>query len=207
MIKCMKKILLKKAYKGLTLIEVLVALFVFAIIMVAASQIFAKAFSGYRNTRATQRDVENAQYALNLITKELRTSTVVGPLNPPFPRRSNYVKFYDHSQGKCFYYRINSSSLQVASATVSGGIPECRSRNFTTFSTISTGAVTGSFRVTPSCSSVLAPPACTTDIGGGIGAKRVGKVTISLDISEDTTHRARIQTTASLRDFGNIGFQ
>lgn len=180
----------KKSYRGLTLIEVIVSLFIFSLMMVAVSQIFAKAFSGYRNTRATQRDVENAQYALNLLSKELRTSTVVAPLSGPFPRSSQTIKFYDHSQGRCFYYQINSNALQVASAS-STGPADCTTRNVGTPVTISTGTVSGSFRVTPS---------------QGGGSKRAGKVTISLDISEDATHRAQIQTTASLRDFGNIGF-
>lgn len=188
----------KKSYKGLTLIEVLISLFVFSLMMAATAEIFTKAFSGYRNTRATQRDVENAQYALNLISKELRTSTVVTSLTPPFPRSSPSIKFYDHSQGRCFYYRINASALQVASAS-STGPADCTTRNVGTPVTISTGRVSGSFRITPSCGSVVDPPECT-------GTKRVGKVTIILDISEDNTHRAQIQTTASLRDFGYIGF-
>lgn len=190
----------KKSYRGLTLIEVIVSLFIFSLMMVAVSQIFAKAFSGYRNTRATQRDVENAQYALNLLSKELRTSTVVAPLTGTFPLTSSSVKFYDHSQGRCFYYRIvgaPTNALQVASA-LSSDPTDCTTRNVGTPTTITTGTVAGSFRVTPSCSSVVSP-GCT-------GAKRAGKVTISLDISEDATHRAQIQTTASLRDFGNIGF-
>lgn len=182
----------KKSYRGLTLIEVLVSLFIFSLMMVAVSQIFSKAFSGYRSTRATQRDVENAQYDLNLISKELRTSTVVAPLSGPFPRSSQTVKFYDHSQGRCFYYRIDATTkaLQVASAS-STGPADCTTKNVGTPVTISTGTVSGSFRVTPS---------------QGGGSKRIGKVTVSLRISEDATHYANIQTTASLRDFGNIGF-
>lgn len=193
---------LKKSYKGLTLIEVLVSLFIFSIMMAATAEIFTKAFSGYRNTRAIQRDVENAQYALNLISKELRTSTVVAPLTGPFPKPFASVKFYDHSQGRCFYYRIvgnPTNALQMASA-LSTGPADCTTRNVGTPATISTGTVSGSFQVTPSCSSVIT--------SGCTGAKRVGKVTISLDISEGTgsTHKAQIQTTSSLRDFGYIGF-
>ncbi len=186
------KNVLRKSYKGLTLIEVLVSLFIFSIMMAATAEIFTKAFSGYRNTRAIQRDVENAQYALNLISKELRTSTVVAPLTGPFPKPSDFVKFYDHSQGRCFYYRISAGALQVASA-LSTGPPDCTTKTLPAPLTISTGTVSGSFRVTPS--------------QGGL-SKRVGKVTISLDISEGTgsTHKAQIQTTSSLRDFGYIGF-
>jgi prepilin-type N-terminal cleavage/methylation domain-containing protein len=176
----------KKSYRGLTLIEVVVSLFIFSLMMVAVSQIFTKAFSGYRSTRATERDVQNAQYALNLLSKELRTSTVVVPTGSGVP--SQNVKFYDHSQGRCFYYQISSNALQVASA-LSTDPADCRTRNVGTPTTVTTGTVSGSFQVTSS-------------VGGG--SKRVGKVTISLRISEDATHYANIQTTSSLRDFGNI---
>lgn len=185
--KTMKKNFLRKTCRGLTLIEVLIALFLFALMMAAVSGVFAKAFSGYRNTRATQRDVENAQYDMNLITKELRTSTVVAPTG--VLQSVTYVKFYDHSQGRCFYYRISASTLQVASATATS-VSNCRTMNLTTFSTISTGSVSGSFVVTSS---------------QGGATKRIGKVTIALRISEDATHYANMQTTASLRDFGETG--
>src|SRR3989304_59518 len=87
--------------KGFTLIEAVVALFVFLIIMLSLSSTFTQSFSGYRNTRMVQKDVENAQFALNLMAKELRTSTVVSSAGS-----SNTVKFYDHSQNICFEYKI-----------------------------------------------------------------------------------------------------
>lgn len=179
----------KKTYQGFTLIEMLVALFVFTLMMTATMQIFGTAFVGYRATRTVERDIENAQYAMNAVAKELRTGSVVSDSG-----NRSYVQFYDHSQGKCFRYRIASEKLQVASA-ISTGVVDCdNSINFSPsdFTTISTGVVTGSFRVTPS-----------ETVGGP--ARVVGKVTIALEIAEnDTLHRARIQTTVSLRDFGTI---
>ena len=179
--------------RGFTLTEIMVAMFIFSLMMTAVSQIFAAAFSGYRNTRAITRDLENAQYAINVMGKELRTSTVVSAGGAV-----QLVKFFDHSQDRCFSYRINASALQVASAA-SGGVTApsaapCDTMAFAAgaYKTITTGTVTGSFQVTPSAT-VGGPP--TT----------VGKVTIALDISEGASHHARMQTTVSLRDFGNIG--
>ena len=86
---------------------------------------------------------------------------------------------------------ISSNLLQVAQTTATS-VSACNSVSFSdaSFSTISTGVVSGHFMVTPS--------------DGGT-SKRIGKVTISLTISEDTTHQAHIQSTVSLRDYGNVG--
>lgn len=175
-----KQVCLSKK-RGFTLIEALVAMAVFSLMMASVTQIFSTTFLGYRNTRAVQRDIDNAQYSLNILAKELRTSSiVVGSGNV------SDVRFYDHSQGKCFRYRVNGGNLQVASADTTD-TASCLSASLSAFTTISTGVVTGSFQVTPSA------------------ANLVGKVTISLDISEGSTHHARIQTSVSLRDFSVSG--
>lgn len=77
-------------------------------------------------------------------------------------------------------------------SSAAADIAACSALSFGSFTTMSTGDISGSFEVTPSAT-VGGPPT------------RIGKVTIALDISERTTHHARIQTTVSLRDFGNIG--
>jgi prepilin-type N-terminal cleavage/methylation domain-containing protein len=178
--------LLRKKLQGFTLIEVLVSLFVFVIILTATSQIFSQAFFGYRSTKSVQRDVENAQYSLNTMAKELRTSSIVNPASGPVSSQS--VKFYDHSQGICFQYRISSSMLQVARVAVASAT-DCAAAGLGSFTTISTGVISGRFIVTPS----------------SIAPVQVGKITVSLEISEGPTHTARIQTSASLRDYGHIG--
>jgi prepilin-type N-terminal cleavage/methylation domain-containing protein len=176
--------------RGFTLTEVVVSLFVFTIIMTSVAQIFSTAFSGFRVNRAVERDVQNAQYAINIMAKELRTGSVVSASG-----NRQFVQFFDHSQGKCFRYRINAGVLQVASADSTGvnsGATRCDTMNLVAFTSLSTGTVTGSFRVTPS-TVVDGPPA------------EVGRVTIILHIADDATHVANIQTTISLRDFGTIG--
>lgn len=181
-------------YKGFTLIEVVAALFIFAIMMVAISQTFSSAFTAYRNVRAVEKDAENAQYFINILAKELRTSTIV---SPSVTGSSQFVQFYDYSQGKCFRYRINGGALQVAHAPVTGADPvgSCDDINFSDsdFTTISTGVISGSFYVIPSV--VQTTP----------GSGKAGRVTISLNISEGSTHHVLIQTSVSLRDFGYIG--
>lgn len=175
----------QKNIRGFTLLEVLVSLFIFSIVMMATAQIFGTAYSGYRMTRLVQRDIENAQFAMNVLAKTLRTSTVVSASGS-----RQLVKFFDYSQGtegRCFLYQISADALQVASGD-STGVNHCNGMTLNTFTTVTTGTVTGSFQVTPS------DP-----------ATRVGKVTISLVISEMTSvHSARLQTSVSLRDFGYV---
>ena len=182
----------KRPLRGFTLMEMTVSLFIFTLMMASVAQVFATAFSGYRNTRAIQRDIENAQYAVNVMGKELRTSSVVSPATGSLVERTS-ITFFDHSQSKCFQYQIFSNTLRVTSVAIAQTSPptDCLTATYPAFDTISTGVVTGKFQVTPSSSS---------------SPRVVGKVTISLDISEGSNHHARIQTTVSLRDFGVIGF-
>lgn len=180
------------SYKGFTLIEVVVSVFIFAIIMMAVSQIFISAFRGYNYARAVQRDLETAQFSINTLAKELRTSSVVSA-----PGVQTFVQFIDYSQDICFRYQISGSNLQVAKVSVSGSsdkFTDCLLSGVGSsgYTTISTGTVTGTFYVEKSSPTT--------------GAKKVGKVTLSLVISEGS-HMARIQTTASLRDFGYIVLQ
>lgn len=182
-----KKLMTLRTVSGFTLAEVLISLFVFSLMMVAVAQIFGTAFSGYRSTRAIQRDIDNAQYSLNIIGKELRTSSVVVPVSGPSDVQA--IQFYDHSQGRCIRYRISGGNLQVASSAVAD-VAACAALSLGSFTNISTGVISGSFKVIPSATTPLLV---------------VGKVTVSLDISEGSAHHALIQTTVSLRDFGNIG--
>ncbi len=175
----------KKYNRGFTLVEVLVSLFLFVILMAAIAQIFTSAFTGYRSTKTIQRDLEVAQFAMNTIAKELRTSSIVSSSG-----NQSSVQFYDHSQGECFRYRVPGNTLQVASSSATSA-SDCSSLNPSSFTTIVTGIVSGGFFVTPS--------------DGASSPKRVGKITISLEIGEGETHRARIQSSASLRDYGNAG--
>lgn len=181
----------KQKQRGFTLIEVVMSLAIFLIIMTATSGIFASIFSGYRNTRAIQHDVETAQYALGIMAKELRTSSIAASTGTS-------VRFYDYSQDVCFSYRISGGELQSAKVrpanpsvltTALMKINFCQTAGLSSYETISTGTVTGNFVVTPS----------TT------GPISVGRVTVALQIAEGVSHTANIQTSMSLRDYNFTG--
>jgi Tfp pilus assembly protein PilV len=198
-------------YNGFTLIEAVVALFVFLIIMLSLSSTFTQSFAGYRNTRAVQKDVENAQFAFNLMAKELRTSTVVSSAGP-----SNTVKFYDHSQSICFKYTIDEVNRKLT-VSQTGIINEKNSLYW------DISGDPSSFNPVTACNSPSEtfsnPPEDLVKIentGGNLTGKFVvissnknpkslGKITTSLQISEGPKHTANVQTTSALRDYGYIG--
>lgn len=64
--------------KGFSLIELMISVFVFLLIMTTIVQIFATQINAYRHARSVQNDLENAQFAMNYISKTLRTASVLG---------------------------------------------------------------------------------------------------------------------------------
>ncbi len=67
-----------KTKKGFTLVEMMVSIFIFMIIMTAIVGVFARQINAQKKARVMQGDLENAQFALNYISKTLRTATIVG---------------------------------------------------------------------------------------------------------------------------------
>lgn len=196
--------LLQKKYKGFTLIEAVVSMFVFLIVMIASSQIFTNAFVGYRDAKAVQRDVENAQFALNILAKELRTSSIAGAI-------STGIRFYDYSQGICFRYEFNNGEFRVAKVVTADRL-ECRQYPFAAqgvYTVIVSNVIGASFDVDfSSDGSKYSDDDNGTHLDAS-GVKKVGKATISLQIKEGAGNRpaTNIQTTVSLRDYGFVGLQ
>ncbi len=73
----MKKIFSKNKY-GFILVEMMVSVFIFMIIMTAIVGVFARQINAQKKARIMEGDLENAQFALNYISKTLRTATIVG---------------------------------------------------------------------------------------------------------------------------------
>ncbi len=67
-----------KMKKGFTLIEMMVSVFIFALMMTAIASVFASQIRAYKNAHTLQGDLENAQFALNYISKTLRTASLIG---------------------------------------------------------------------------------------------------------------------------------
>jgi len=98
---------------GFTLIEVLVSIFIFSLLMIVTFDFFSSSVFGYRNSKAIQKDLESAQYAMNIMTKTLRTSKVIDS-------SSSMIRIYDYSRKteKCIVYRFAGNKLVSGSSNV-----------------------------------------------------------------------------------------
>jgi type II secretory pathway pseudopilin PulG len=184
----------KKNLRAFTFLELLFAVFIFSLLMVAASGIFAQAFGGYREAKQIQEDVENAQFLLDQMAKELRTSTIV-KINTSGSYTQS-VQYYDYSQSRCLLYRLSGGTLYKAAYNPNRPDPDqavaaCDSHNFPVgaLEAVSTGTVNGTFYIVTSNNS----------------PQQIGRITIGLTISRDPSHTAHIQSSVALRDFGYIG--
>jgi prepilin-type N-terminal cleavage/methylation domain-containing protein len=72
-----KKICINKKSKGITLIELIVAMGIFSVIIVIVVSLFAATLRGYRKSAALQNVQENARFLLDFMTKEIRQSTII----------------------------------------------------------------------------------------------------------------------------------
>ncbi|MCD6149638.1 prepilin-type N-terminal cleavage/methylation domain-containing protein [bacterium] len=190
----MKKSKTKKTKKGFTLIEVIVAVFIFALMASAASGIFVKMIKSYRYAKVVQRDLESAQYAMNLMAKTLRTSSVANcSSGPTCPGTSAWIRVFDYSRSECRMYSFNDNRLEervpvpsiaaTGPSDCSGGIygGSALSKSLTT------GNVSGSFDVDVTANGV-----------------QMGKVTISMTINSGDRD-TNMQSSVSLRDYSEAG--
>ncbi len=175
-----KSVVFQKKNRGFTLVEVLVATFVFVIAMSAVSHIFVSAFSAYREEKIVEDNLENAQFIMNTMAKELRGSSIVSPSTD-----TNVIKFYNYGLKTCFIYNINSSgSLMKGTQENTADTSSCNSAGVFPSTPVLTGVSGSSFSTFPS------------------QLKTVGKVTILLKIGGSSgSHPALVQTTVSLRDY------
>ena len=172
--------------QGFTLLEALVAVFIFALMMTAVSGIFAKIIQTHRDARNVQENLESAQYAMNLMAKTLRTSSIDDTVGSPAPA-PNGILLYDYSQSKCIMYTFNGTEVrsQKSSIAAFSDITDCYAANGATYSPSNVIAknVDGKFDYTASSASTT-----------------MGKVTVSMTISQGDD-AARIQSSVSLRDY------
>ncbi len=176
-----------KNKKGFTLIEIMVSIFVFTLIMTVVSGIFAGFYSSFRISKNQQRMFEQANDAINIMTKVIRTSTVV---NMASSGDTKDLRVFDHSQDKnpCVLYSFSNGVLKMGVGT-SKNANNCKGENISAANTLLDSSGSGgnlNFRVT-----------LPTD-------KSAGKVTISfLDDSIDTLPIS-IQSTVLLRNWSEL---
>lgn len=195
----MKKI---KTKKGFSLMELVIAMAIFSIIMTAVLTVFVGIFSSYNKSKALNKNLQNAQQAMNLLAKSLRTSSILkcsngGTLLDCSEGESySTIRVFDYSQERltegCIEYKFDTSasvrSLQYRS---SGGNKEDCYNSVSlggSYQKIIDGIInSGRFLVVPSAES-----------------SKVGKVTVNMEViskSGNQSDTVNIQSSLSLRDY------
>jgi len=173
----------------------LVAIFIFSLAMITVVFIFSKIVVAQKKAKAIQQNMEDARYAMEVMAKTLRTSSIssVNSAN------ATTVDSYDYSQDRCIRYKLAVNKIQMG--FVSPGFPGDKSTcNFGNINITNTSDLINkyigalSFNYTQSTSSVM------------------GKVTISMKICSDEACSSDndsqiLQTTVSLRDYSEVSPQ
>lgn len=200
---------MQKKLKGLSLLEVMVSMGIFSIMMVAVSGIFSSSMTSSRANRVIEHNLENAQFVMNEIAKELRTSTIVNPSDASFgaPVTQDAIRFFDYSQGLCIAYTKttvdgnNVIQFAFAASAAPGQSGGCdSSTSLSTPITKTTGDVVPKFRIVTSSNGTV----------GGVPNPRnarVGFVTMLFTVKEkaSASQNITLQTSVSLRDYVNSG--
>ncbi|MDR3559183.1 MAG: type II secretion system protein [Candidatus Pacebacteria bacterium] len=104
----------KNKLAGFSLIEMIVAMAIAVIIMLAVVAAFAGMVKTRNTVRDEQQDLENARNAMDTMAKELRFSSDVSINGSGGSGKE--IAFYDNSSLKCTIYRLASGKIQMAEA-------------------------------------------------------------------------------------------
>lgn len=108
----MKKIQTKKS--GFTLIESMIAIFIFSLAAAMLSGAFSGFFKTYVDAKKTQRNTESSQFAMNVMAKTIRGSIV----STNFVDNSSVdnILVFDNSRSTCVVYKYIGGVLKSASS-------------------------------------------------------------------------------------------
>ena len=183
----------KSKYAGFSLMEMIVAIFVFSIVMTTVMAVFVNVSTSRKKIKAIQKDVEDARFGMEIMAKTLRMSSIVrcnGAITCDGTPVDN-LQIFDYSQNSCIKYRLDTLNKKLQSGTaVAADRTACEGATVSTFSDMTGGNV-----------SSLNFAAIKSD------NTKFGKVTIAMKVcykgicSGNSGDEANIQTTVSLRDY------
>ena len=183
----------KKTLKGFSLMESMIAMFIFSMFMVVVTGFFSKFIFVGKNAQQLQQNLEDTQFAMNRVAKVLRTSVIINPSsnNANHPR----VRVFDYSQNKCIEYEFSGNSFleKISGNASSTGDPKAWCAGLSSAS-LSSGsliqyprgvAIDGKFSIVPST------------------ATQAGRVLMNVEMTRGN-HSVTAQTSMSLRNFTAI---
>ena len=124
-----------KQTKGASLLEILVSIALFAVIIIASTQLFKMVIDGQRSAVGAQNVQESIRYAMERISKEIRMAQVgnkecEGLFDPPaaavnkvfnLTGPSNNVLYFKNKDDVCVAYFLDSNRLKMQVRRASGG--------------------------------------------------------------------------------------
>lgn len=183
-----------KNLPGFSLLEVLLATFIFSIVMVGVTSYFVSIAAANQNTKRLQQNLEDIRFAMSRVAKVFRTSVVVSPTSSQDVAE---IRVFDYSQSQCLRYAFEGSGMVEYSMTLPVGQPDekpwCAGLNPAAFTSntlvsVENGAtLKGRFAVVPS------------DDGSG-GTELAGRVTMNATVTRQND-ASTVQTTVSLRNY------
>lgn len=181
--------------KGFTLIEMLISVFIFLMIMLVVVVVFAQHAKLYTYAKTLQRNIENAQFAINYVAKTLRTGSIMQTSD------TQNLYMYDPSQSRCFRFRFIDGTFETTSGPALNS-NECGSNSFYLGSgiegpfSLTTGDVDGHF--------AFVMTERDDQLTQNINETEIGRVMINIEVADQ--HQSDyesiyIQTAVSLRNY------
>ena len=175
-----------KNFRGFSILEVMIAMFIFVVVITAAVSVFARITLNRQRGREIQKNMEAARVALDSIAKNMRMSTAIdgrdglaGGIAPS--QKYKDIIMLNNSQGVCIEYRFRTdgenSYLETGQAFPNSQ-GDCRFGDVSNFGKIIEGDVSGFFSVVKTSSSVI------------------GKANIALTVDD-----VNLETSVSFRDY------
>lgn len=171
------------ARRGFSLVESLIAVFIFSFVAIMLTGSFSGFLKRYAAAKKSQRSSESAQYVMNLMVKTIRNSTL--PSAPATFTNLSQIRIFDNSRGLCVYYRYQGAGIAGKLQTASSPGADINACPVVATSAYSDLTVAGDF------------------VGFGfsgvpsVAGTGIGKVVINAEVIGGDA--SRIQTAVSLR--------
>lgn len=184
----------------MSFVEVIIAIFVFSVVMFAVMMIFTSSFGGYKKADNMAKNIENAQFAMNSMAKSLRTSKVISALSSS---PSSVIRVYDFSEQACKEYSFSGNQI---TAKISGTMAYATGETCAVLDGLDASPISAQFIQGSFSGSASVPPS------PGVSPGTMGKVTIRVKVCSESAcatggknDQVVLQTTVSLRDYSTVG--
>lgn len=182
------KFKIKNSFRGFSLPEVIVSMFIFVLMMLTVTSVFVVMVKMRKEAREMQRNMESIRYAVELMAKNIRMSRVDSSSGT-----TSDLFIYNNSQGKCMEFKLDNDDIKMREL-VTPSDRVCDDNFFSGGNNIDFNNLTNF--------STLSPITGLKFYYNKFETTSLGYVTISVQM---TGTQESAQTTVALRNYTNIG--